>query len=113
MCLNNYNNSTRWNNLLGDFQSSSMSWWVSYEPVSARASGSPWAIKHWPRGTFKGRFVCLEESSSTEILLRHFDYASRDGLPNVVVSGCPRLGEGFGECNEKIELGARWAGRKD
>ncbi len=44
MGFKNYNNFTRWDDM---FDSSSISWRVSNDPVTTRVSGSPWTIKHY------------------------------------------------------------------
>ncbi len=67
------------------FDSSSISWRVSNEPVSARVSGSPWTIKHWSLGTL-GFWGCGSEGDfSAELLLRRFPCASRHGPSDAVI----------------------------
>ncbi len=61
------------------FDSSSISWRVSNEPVSARVSGSPWTIKLLSLGTLG--FCCggSEGYFSAELHLRRFPSTSRHG----------------------------------
>ncbi len=96
------------------FESSSILWRVSNEPVSARVSGSPWIIKHWSLVTLGGFSGGLQHDFSAELFLRRLACTSCNGPPDAVDSGWPREWgwsgwatdcRVFGESDGEIESG--------
>ncbi len=91
------------------FDSSSLSWRVSNEPVSARVSGSPWTIKHWSPGTLGFWGGGSEGNFSAELLLRRFLCTPRHGLSDVMGSGWSRVW-GWSGCSTDVEGFWEWDG---